>query len=374
MPAPFSRACPSYSIALLVPVAKVVPSGYNGRMRNELADQKTVAILGAGSWGSALACLLGTKGHAVRLWDRDKELIASIQAQGLNPKYLPDVALPETVTATASLAEALDNADWLLVAVASDGVHGVTAEAAPFLTPSTRILSASKGLDADTGQTNSEVLTGLLDDVAYAGLVVLSGPNLARELTRGVPTAAVVASLDPHLARAAQSLLMTERSFRVYTHTDVKGVELGGALKNVLAIGAGLSDGLGFGDNTKAALMTRGLLEMTELGVAAGGKALTFLGLSGVGDLIATASSKLSRNYRVGLGLAAGASLVDVLIDLHQAAEGIPTARAAQVLSRRYDVQTPVLAAINAVLHDGLSPSVAVEALMTRAAREEFSS
>jgi glycerol-3-phosphate dehydrogenase (NAD(P)+) len=335
-------------------------------------DQQTAAILGAGSWGSALAHLLGTKGHAVRLWDRDGELIQAIKERGLNPKYLPDTALPETVTAVPTLREALAGADWVIMAVASNGIRTVAAEAAPFLTAQTSLLSASKGLEAETGFTNSEVLTTLLADVAYAGLVVLSGPNLARELTRGVPTAAVAAALDPRLARAAQSLLMTERSFRVYTQTDVKGVELGGALKNVLAIGAGLSDGLGFGDNTKAALMTRGLLEMTEMGVAAGGKALTFLGLSGVGDLIATASSKLSRNYRVGLGLAAGNSLADVLTELHQAAEGIPTARAAQVLSRRYDVQTPVLAAINAVLHEGLSPSVAVEELMTRAAREEF--
>ena len=310
----------------------------------------------------------------MRLWDRDSELTAAIQERGLNAKYLPEVALPETVAATPAMQDALDGAEWVVMAVASDGIRGVAAEAAPFLTSGTSVLSASKGLEADTGLTNAALLTTLLADVPYAGLTVLSGPNLARELTRGVPTAAVVASLDPRQARFAQSLLMTERSFRVYTHTDVTGVELGGALKNVLAIGAGLSDGLGFGDNTKAALMTRGLLEMTELGVAAGGKALTFLGLSGVGDLIATASSKLSRNYRVGLGLAAGKSLPEVLIELHQAAEGIPTARAAQVLSRRYDVQTPVLAAINAVLHDGLSPSVAVEELMTRAAREEFTS
>ena len=337
-------------------------------------DQQTVAILGAGSWGSALAYLLGTKGHQVRLWDRDAELMAAVQERGLNPKYLPEVPLPETVTATAAMREALDGAEWVVMAVASDGVRGVAAEAAPFLTAGTSILSASKGLEADTGLTNAALLTTLLSDVPHAGLTVLSGPNLARELTRGVPTAAVVASLDPRQARLAQSLLMTERSFRVYTHTDVTGVELGGALKNVLAIGAGLSDGLGFGDNTKAALMTRGLLEMTELGVAAGGKALTFLGLSGVGDLIATASSKLSRNYRVGLGLAAGKTLEEVLAELHQAAEGIPTARAAQVLSRRYDVQTPVLAAIAAVLQGSLSPSVAVEELMTRAAREEFAS
>ncbi len=336
-------------------------------------DQHTIAILGAGSWGSALAHLLGTKGYAVRLWDRDAELMEAIGARGLNPKYLPDVALPPQVQATPAMREALDGADWVIIAVSSGGIREVVAEAADFLTPQTALLSAAKGLEAETGFTVSEVITTLLSDVSYQGLAVLSGPNLARELTRGVPTASVVASLDPQQARAAQSLLMTERTFRVYTHTDVKGVELGGALKNVLAIGAGLSDGLGFGDNTKAALMTRGLIEMTQLGVAAGGKALTFLGLSGVGDLLATASSKLSRNYRVGLGLAAGKTLDQIHQELHQAAEGVPTALAAQVLSHRHGVQTPVFATINAVLHEGLSPAVAVEELMTRAAREEFS-
>lgn len=335
-------------------------------------DSQTIAILGAGSWGSALAHLLGSKGYSVRLWDRDFDLVEDIRLHSTNRKYLPDVLLPETVTASPSMKEAVTGANWVVVAIASGGVRPVVAEAAAFFNPQTALLSASKGLEAETGLTTSEVITTLLSDVAYAGLAVLSGPNLARELTRGVPTASVAASLDPQMARAAQSLLMTERTFRVYTHSDVKGVELGGALKNVLAIGAGLSDGLGFGDNTKAALMTRGLMEMTQLGVAAGGKALTFLGLSGVGDLMATASSKLSRNYRVGLGLAAQKSLEQILAELHQAAEGIPTARAAQVLSTRHGVAIPVFTALNDVLHNGLSPLVAVEALMTRTAREEF--
>ena len=335
-------------------------------------DQQTIAILGAGSWGSALAFLLGSKGYAVRLWDRDPELMEDIQVRGENLKYLPDVPFPATISAAPVMKQAVGEADWVVIAVASGGVRAVVAEAADFLLPSTALLSASKGLEAETGLTTSEVITTLLSDVSYSGITVLSGPNLARELTRGVPTAAVVASLDPQQARAAQNLLMTERTFRVYTHTDVKGVELGGALKNVLAIGGGLSDGLGFGDNTKAALMTRGLMEMTQLGVAAGGKALTFLGLSGVGDLMATAGSKLSRNYRVGLGLAENKSREQILTELHQAAEGIPTALAAQVLSRRYGVPTPVFATINAVIHEGLSPLMAVETLMTRAAREEF--
>ncbi len=331
-----------------------------------------IAILGAGSWGSALASLLGGKQYAVTLWDRDKTLVGQIRELGVNPKYLPEVPLGETVTATHSLGDALAGADWLILAVASHGARAVLSEAAASLEPQTTLLSATKGLDSETGLTMSELAALLLADTAYAGLAVLSGPNLAKELLRGVPTASVVASADPAVARGAQTLLMTEQAFRVYTHSDVKGVELGGALKNVLAIGAGLSDGLGFGDNTKAALMTRGLMEMTQLGVAAGGQALTFLGLSGVGDLIATAGSRLSRNYRVGLGLAQGQSVAQILGDLHQAAEGVPTAEAVQHLIRRYGMQAPVFTTIHDVLQGSLTPLDAVHALMQRAARDEF--
>ncbi len=331
-----------------------------------------IAILGAGSWGSALATLLGGKNYAVTLWDRDEALVGQIRERGSNPKYLPDVALGETVTATHVLGEALAGATWAILAVASDGARAVLTEAAWVLEPQTCILSATKGLDAETGMTMSELAARLLADTAYAGLAVLSGPNLAKELLRGVPTASVVASADPAVARGAQALLMTEQAFRVYTHSDVKGVELGGALKNVLAIGAGLSDGLGFGDNTKAALMTRGLMEMTQLGVAAGGQAMTFLGLSGVGDLIATAGSRLSRNYRVGLGLAEGQSVAQILGALHQAAEGVPTAVAVQHLIGRYGMQAPVFTTIHTVLQGHLTPRDAVDRLMQRAARDEF--
>jgi glycerol-3-phosphate dehydrogenase (NAD(P)+) len=328
--------------------------------------------LGAGSWGTALAYLLGGKGARVTLWDRDDILTEQIRTLRRNPKYLPDTPLADTVDATSVMKNAVAGATWVIVAVASDGVRSVVAEASEFLEPQTTVLSACKGLDSETGMTTSEVIETLLIDVTYSGLVVLSGPNLAAELVHGIPSATVAASLDPAMARAAQELLMTERTFRVYTQSDVKGVELGGALKNVLAIGAGISDGLGFGDNTKAALMTRGLMEMTQLGVACGGKALTFLGLSGVGDLMATMASKLSRNYRVGLGLADRKPLADVLQNLHQAAEGVPSARAAHVLSNRYKVKTPVLTTIYQVLYEGKSPVVGVEELMTRAAREEF--
>jgi glycerol-3-phosphate dehydrogenase (NAD(P)+) len=331
-----------------------------------------IAILGAGSWGTALAHLLSGKDVPVTLWDRDDILTAQIRELRHNPKYLPDTPLSETVDATSLMKDAVTGASWVIVAVASDGVRSVVAEAAPFIEPGAIVISACKGLDAETGLTTSEIIKTLLDDVAHAGLVVMSGPNLATELAHGIPSATVVAGIDPQITRAAQALLMTDHSFRVYTQADVKGVELGGALKNVLAIGSGLSDGLGFGDNTKAALMTRGLMEITQLGVASGGKALTFMGLAGVGDLMATMASKLSRNYRVGLGLAGRKPLDTVLREVGQAAEGVPTAQAAQVLSRRYKVQTPVLTAIYEVLYEGKSPVVAVDELMTRGAREEF--
>ncbi len=335
-------------------------------------NERRVCILGSGSWGTALAYLLGLKNEEVTLWDRDAHLAQQITSLGHNPKYLPDIALGPSVTATSDIQEAVTGAGWIIVAVASHGVREVVTEASPFISAGTVVISACKGLDGETGSTISELIDTLLLDIEYAGIAVLSGPNLATELAHRIPSASVIASLDPAIARAAQDLLMTEKSFRVYTNDDVKGVELGGALKNVLAIGAGISDGLGFGDNTKAALMTRGLMEMTQLGVATGGKALTFLGLSGVGDLIATAGSRLSRNYRVGLGLAQGKSLSEVLTELHQAAEGVPTALAAQVLSDRYGVDVPVFSTLYHVIHEEKSPLVAVEELMCRTARSEF--
>src|SRR5579883_833673 len=255
-----------------------------------------IAVLGAGSWGTALAHLLGANGHQVYLWDRDKTLIERISQTGTNPKYLPDAALPETVSPTHSLQEAVAGAEWAIVAVPSGAIRDVVPEAGEHLSPATAILSAAKGLEADTGFTMSEVISLLLQDIPHAGIVALSGPNLAQEVVRRIPTASVCAAEDIALARRAQEILMTPHVFRVYTHSDMRGVEIAGALKNVLAIGAGISDGLGFGDNTKAALMTRGLMEMTQMGIAAGAKPLTFLGLAGVGDLMATAASRLSRN------------------------------------------------------------------------------
>jgi glycerol-3-phosphate dehydrogenase (NAD(P)+) len=338
------------------------------------AEAKTVAVLGAGSWGTALAHLLSDNGHTVTIWDRNIDIVEQIGAYHINSVYLPNVTLPETITAVNSLRDAVTpKTDWVVVAVASGGIRGVASELAELLPPECGIISATKGLEADTALTMTEILGLILNDVTYGGLVVLSGPNLAGEVVRRIPTVAVTASENLAAAHRARNLLMSPHTFRVYTHGDVKGVELGGALKNVLAIGAGISDGLGFGDNTKAALMTRGLMEMSQLGLACGAKALTFLGLAGVGDLMATASSKLSRNYRVGVGIASRRPLAQILGEIGHVAEGIPTARAACILARRVNVETPLFDTLYEVIHNKRSPSVAVDELMSRPAKDEYS-
>ncbi|MDR3709382.1 MAG: NAD(P)-dependent glycerol-3-phosphate dehydrogenase [Capsulimonadaceae bacterium] len=340
---------------------------YDGRSEN-------VTILGAGSWGMALAHLIGGNGHQVTIWDRDNDLIESLKNYHVNPRYLQEVILSENVKAVNSLREAVNpRTEWVIVAVSSEGIRDVVSEASEFLAPQTAVLSAAKGLEPDTGFTMSQVIDLLLSETAHAGLVVLSGPNLATEIVKRVPSATVCAGEDLALARRAQEMLVDPEFFRVYTHSDVRGVEIAGAIKNVLAIGAGISDGLGFGDNTKAALMTRGLMEMTQIGIAAGAKPLTFLGLAGVGDLIATATSRYSRNYRVGLGLAERKPIDQVVSELRQAAEGVPTTRAARLLSRRYNVQTPLLDSIYDVIYKGKSPVAAVRELVSRPARDEFS-
>ncbi len=334
---------------------------------------EAIAVLGGGSWGTALAMLLAEAGRRVTLWDRSAELADSIQSRRVNARYLPGIALPDNLAATSRMAEAVTPAtSWVIVAVASPGIRPVASELKSLLARDCGIVIATKGLEAGSGMTVSEILSGCLSGAPHAGLVALSGPNLAQEVIRRVPTVAVAASDIVELARRAQKLLSIPRTFRVYTHGDVRGVELAGALKNVLAIGAGISDGLGFGDNTKAALMTRGLMEMSRLGLAAGANALTFLGLAGVGDLMATANSRLSRNYRVGAGLAQGKTLPEILSGLGQVAEGVTTSQAAQLLLGRYQTEAPLFETLYAVIHQGKSPSVAVEELMTRPAKDEY--
>lgn len=316
-----------------------------------------VAVLGSGSWGTALSIVLARNGHDVRLLGRDPEEIAMIQGHRENVRYLPGFAIPQGVE--ARLLGDVEEADLAVIAVPSRAVR----ESAAYLpTGDPRLLVASKGLEPTTGRFMVDVLAEARPD---ARIGVLSGPNLAVEIARGIPTVALAAFAQRVDAEAVQTAF-TCGAFRVSVSDDVVGVELAGALKNVLAIGGGMSDGLGFGDNTKGAFLSRGLMEVARLGAAMGGKAETFLGPAGVGDLFATANSRLSRNYRVGFALGQGQTLQEALAEVGQVAEGVPTSEAAQALARRYEVEVPVLGAVEAVLRGRVPPRQAVAMLMER--------
>ncbi|MFB3879963.1 MAG: NAD(P)H-dependent glycerol-3-phosphate dehydrogenase [Armatimonadota bacterium] len=338
-------------------------------MRTEGAP---IAIVGAGSWGTALSIALGSVGRSVRLWARRPGLAAAMQADRRNPEYLSSFELPSTVMATADLGEAVAAAAMVLLAAPAQGIRAICEQLAPLVSSEQGVISAAKGLEPGTGRRMSEVLAECLPE--GTGIAVLSGPNLAPEVAAGGATVTVVASGQRELAARAQELLGTPR-LRVYTNPDVLGVELGGVLKNVIAIGAGVSDGLGFGDNTKAALMTRGLAEMTRLGVALGASPDTFRGLSGMGDLVATCAGRTSRNHRVGYELGRGRSLAEVLREMApQIPEGVETTRAVLRLALSARVEMPITAAVHAVLFEGVPPNDAVRALMTRAWRDELDS
>jgi glycerol-3-phosphate dehydrogenase (NAD(P)+) len=335
-----------------------------------LGDLGKAAVIGAGSWGTALAFCLGSKGIDVALWGRDADDLHSIESERENPTYLPGVKLPDSVKAEPDIAHALRGAAMAVEAVPSDGVADVSSRIKDQLEEGTTLVSATKGLEPEKGLRTTELFESLLgQDVAHRS-VVLSGPNLAVEVVRGVPTASVAASEDAEAAELVQ-LAFASPAFRVYTNDDVKGVELAGALKNVIALAAGINDGLGFGDNTKAALVTRGLAEIVRLGVALGAREETFYGLAGVGDLFATCASKLSRNRTVGFGLGEGRLLDEVLQDMTQVAEGIPTTKAAVALARRCGVEMPITEQVYQVLFEGKSPKEAVAVLMGRELKPE---
>ena len=317
----------------------------------------TITVLGAGSWGTALSVLLARNGHEVTLAGRDQEEIAFIQSRRENIKYLPGFALPQSVV-PSMMSECKESDAWV-VAVPAKAVASITGA---ICGDSPTVVLASKGLEPGTGALVSEIIQR---DLPQARIAAISGPNLAVEIMRGVPTAAVVASTEEGVAeRGAQ--WFNCKSFRAYISDDLVGVELAGALKNVLAISAGMSDGLGFGDNTKGALVARGLLEMTRLGVALGAKPATFFGIAGVGDLFATANSKLSRNYRVGFALGQGGRLQDILGELGQVAEGVGTAEAAMLLARKNAIQVPIFEMTDAVIRGRMQPLEGVTMLMDR--------
>lgn len=328
-----------------------------------------VAVLGGGSWGTALAWILGEKGTPVRLWFRDAEQAERAAITRRNERYLPELPLPDTIEMTADLAEAVRGVSLIVVAVPTGAVRQTLAALLPHLPGATPILLAAKGLERDTGRRLTEVAADVLGDRSTR-VAVLSGPNLAGEIVRGMPAATVIAGEEEATLREMQHAFGTPL-FRVYTNTDVAGVELGGALKNPIAIAAGISDGLGFGNNTKASLLTRGLAEITRLGVAAGARAATFSGLSGVGDLLTTAYSPLSRNYRVGLALGQGDSLPHAQATLHQVAEGVPTTEAACRLAERLGIEAPIMQELRKLLFEGAPVRECVTRLMTRPYRGE---
>ena len=341
---------------------------------SQLSSQppREIAILGAGSWGTALANLLAANGHEVRLWARDSSLIDLLILKSENTRFLPGFPLLPSIKPTHRLEEAIRGAEVVFFAIPSGGIRSVANSASAFLGTDSLIVSASKGLEDGTGLRMSQVLSECLPN-SVRRTVTLSGPNLAVEIARGAPTASVVASVDMNASKQAQALFagQKEPTFRVYTGQDVIGVELGGAVKNVIAIAAGISEGLGFGDNSKAALMTRGLTETIRLGKALGAEQETFLGLSGVGDLIATGGSRLSRNFRVGFALGEGRKLEDILREIGQVAEGVPTTHTLCDLAKRNSVEMPLCLALHSVLFEGRPPKEVIRGLMSRPPKQE---
>ncbi len=332
------------------------------------------AVLGGGSWGTALSLVLAQNGWQCSLWARDVELAEDIVRSRENRRYLPGHALPERVNVTSSLPNALHRAEMVIWAVPSDAVRETAELAQNLLPPETVLVSAAKGLEAVSGLRMSQVLAEVLPGFSHH-IAALSGPNLAVEIARGLPAAAVAASLSSSARQTVQGAFtrMDIPTFRVYTNHDIVGVELGGAIKNVIAIAAGVCEGLGMGDNARAALMTRGLAEAMRLGSAIGAEPHTFLGLSGVGDLIATAISTLSRNYRVGLAIGSGRSLGEVLDELGQVAEGVPTTRVLWQLAERYSVPMPLARALYGILFEHHEPGKAMTLLLQRPAGAELS-
>ncbi len=335
------------------------------------ANPVRCGVLGAGSFGTCLALLLAEREYAVDLWARDPKLADAINRHRRNPRYLTEFRIPECIHATSSFEEALSDKDLILSVVPSHGVRETWERAAPYVRPDTLIVSAAKGIEVGTGKLMSQVLQEVLPPEKHAHLVALSGPSFAQEVAEHRPTGISLASANESFAIAAQSILST-RSFRCYTNSDVLGVELGGALKNVIAIAVGVCDGLELGLNTRATMMTRGLAEITRLGVRLGANPLTFLGLSGIGDLMLTCTGDLSRNRRVGLEIGRGRKVDEVLGGLTQVAEGVRTTQSTYELARKHGVEMPITEETYAVLYEGKDPNLAVQDLARRQLRSEY--
>jgi glycerol-3-phosphate dehydrogenase (NAD(P)+) len=329
-----------------------------------------VAILGAGAWGTALAKLLADKQNPTLIWSNRADTAQQINEQRENQRYLPGIALPPLLKATTDFEAALRDAELVVVVVPSHALRGMIRQARPFIPTNALICSATKGIENDTLSLMSDVLLQELGHMAQPRLTYLSGPSFAKEVATGQPTAVVVAGTSESETETVQRAFATDR-FRVYSSLDVTGVELGGALKNVIAIAAGAADGLGFGYNARAALITRGLSEIGRLASFRGANPLTVAGLSGMGDLVLTCTGELSRNRTVGVELGKGRTLEDVLASLGHVAEGVKTAKSAYDLSIKFSVDMPITTEVYRALYEGKSPRQAVADLMTRALTRE---
>lgn len=328
------------------------------------------AVVGAGSWGTTVAAVAAANVD-VTLWARDPDLAEQIDTDHENARYLPGIELPDRVRATGDLRAACEGADVVVIGVPSHGFRAVLEEAAEAIATATPVLSLSKGVEQGSLLRMTEVVQAVLPDHEPGQIGVLTGPNLAREVAEGQPTASVIALGDAASAERLQHLFMTT-TFRVYTNPDVVGCEIAGALKNVIAIAAGIAAGMGYGDNTKAALITRGLAELARLGVALGGQPLTFSGLAGMGDLVATCTSEKSRNRSVGFELGRGRSIEEIVGEMNMVAEGVKSTSGVLELARQHDVEMPIATAIGAVLYDGARAAEVVPALMLREAKPEL--
>ncbi len=325
-----------------------------------------VAVIGAGGWGTALANLMASKGRTVSLWGYEPKLIEALRETRVNTPFLPSVRLHDAVNPTANMAEAVDGADLILVVPPSKGMRGVAAGLAK-VNPRGVLVSFTKGIEQGTGLRMSEILREALPQ---SPLGVLSGPSHAEEVAINMPTAVVLGCEDSDLAARVQ-LELNGPTFRVYTSTDLPGIELGGALKNIFAIAAGVSDGLGFGDNSKAALVTRALVELIRIGTALGGRKATFRGLSGIGDLMVTCFSRHSRNRAVGERVGKGETLEQIAGSMQMVAEGVPTALSAYECARKHGVETPIIDAVYGLLYEGKKPAEVLTEILSREPKPE---
>jgi glycerol-3-phosphate dehydrogenase (NAD(P)+) len=326
-----------------------------------------IAVIGAGSWGTTLANLLAEKGYDVSLWAHEKELVDEIKRTGINDIYMPGIPLASNIEATSSIEEAVQHARYILNVVPTQFTRAVFSEAVKFIPEDADIISASKGVEHGSLMTVSSILK----DITGRNIAVLSGPSFAAEVVKKMPAAVTVATDDHDTGLLLQDVFNTDY-FRVYTNSDVLGVELGGALKNVMAIASGICDGLGLGASTRAALITRGLAEMIRLGGAMGARDKTFSGLSGLGDLVLTCTGTLSRNYTVGYKLGRGEKLSDILSSMKMVAEGVATSKSAYDLAKKNNVEMPIIEQIYQVINESKIPVDAVHELMTRSLKSEY--